>query len=137
MHHVPVPIAKHLHLNMPRVRDVLLQINIGAAEGRFGLGLGLLQAVFQRQLVDGHAHPATAPARRRLDQHRKTDFAGKLQGVRLAFDQSLAARHRGHAGLLCDAAGRVLVADQRHCLVRRADELDITAPAYVGEIGVL
>ena len=88
-------------------------------------------------LVAGHAHAAAAAAGRRLDEHRVADRAGESQGLLLVVDQPLAAGHDGHAGLLRQLAGLVLVAEPAHRLVRRADELDLAVAADLGEVGVL
>ena len=134
---VAVQVGQHLDLDVPGMLDVFLQVDFRVAEGGLGLGLGLLEGRLQGQLVDGHAHAAPAPARRRLDEHRKPQLLGQPHGLGLALDEALAARDGGHAGLAGHPAGRVLVAHQRHRLVRGTDELDVATAADVGEMGVL
>ena len=97
---VALRVGQHLHFDVPGMLDVFFQVDVGVAEGRFGLGLGLLNGGLQRQIVQRHAHPAAAAARRRLDQHRKAQLVGQRNGVGLAFHQALAAGHGGHADLL-------------------------------------
>ena len=91
----------------------------------------------QVDVVAGHAHAAAAAAGRRLDQHRIADLFGQTQGLRFVVNQALAAGHDGDAGLLGQLAGLVLVAEQLHRLVRRADELDLAVAADLGEMCVL
>ena len=134
---VAVQVGQHLDLDVPGMLDVFLQVDFRVAEGGLGLGLGLLEGRPQGQLVDGHPHAAAAPARRRLDEHGKAQLLGQPQGVGLAFDQALAAGDRGHSGVAGHAAGRVLVAHQRHRLVRGTDEFDVATAADVGEMGIL
>ena len=71
----------HLHFDVPGMLDVFFQVDFAVAEGRLGLGLGLLQGRLQRQVVQGHAHAAPAAAGRRLDQHRKTQLLGQRHRV--------------------------------------------------------
>ena len=108
------------------------------AEGGLGLGLGLLDGGLQRQVVQGHAHPAPAAARRRLDQHRKTQLVGQRDGVgsRSPTSPSLPGTV-GTLTSLASSSGGVLVAHQGHRLVRRPDELDLATAANLGEMGVL
>ena len=110
-------VGDDLHFDVAGMLDVLFEIDFGVAKGRFGLGLGLLQGRFQRQVVQGHAHSAPAAAGRRLDQHRKTQLVGQRYRVALALDQTLAAGHGGDVDLFGHPAGGVLVAHQRHRLV--------------------
>ncbi len=44
MHDVAVMIGQHLHLDVPRMLDVLFEINVAVAERGLGLGPRLLQA---------------------------------------------------------------------------------------------
>ena len=137
MHGIAVQVGDDLDLDVPGMLDVFLQVDLGAAEGGFRLGLGLLQGRLQGQFVQGHAHAAAAAARRGLDQHGKTKLLGQLQGLGLALDQPFAARHRGHFGLAGHLAGRVLVAQHGHGFRGRADEGDVAIAANFGKMGVL
>ena len=130
-------VGDDLDLDVAGMLDVFLQVDLGAAESGLRLGLGLLQGRLQGQFVQGHAHAAPAAARRGLDQHRKAELLGQLQGLGLALDQPFAPRHRGHFGLPGHLAGRVLVAQHGHGLRGRADEGDVAIAADFGEMGVL
>ena len=135
---MPCRSAEDLHLDVPRLLDVLLQVDAAVLEGLLGLlpGRGLRPAL-QADVVAGDAHAAAAAAGRRLDQHRVADLVGQRQRLGLVLDQPLAAGHDGDAGLLGELAGLVLVAQPPHRLLRRADELDLARAADLGEVGVL
>ncbi len=137
MNRIAVRVGDHLHLDVAGFLDVFLQVDVIVAEGGLRLGLGLLQGGFEGQIVEGDAHAAAAAARRRLDQHRKTQLMGKRHRVGFVADQPVAAGHRRNVDLFCQFSGGVLVAQQGHRLVRRADELDLATPADLGEMGVL
>ena len=93
--HVAVLVGQHLHLDVPRVLDVFLQVDVGVAEGGLGLGLGLLQGRLQGQVVHGHAHAAAAAAGRGLDQHRKAESRwANCTRLGLALDQARRCRAR-------------------------------------------
>ena len=71
MHDRAVMIAQHLHLDVPGVLEVLLDVDVGHAECRLGLPLGGLDGVaeFLRRAHDAHA--ASAAAGGRLHDHGK------------------------------------------------------------------
>ena len=99
VHGVAVMIGQNLHFDVPRMLDVFFQINAAVAERRFGLGRRLLQGALQRQVVEGHAHPAPPPPAVALIKHRKTDLVRKPHRFLLAGDQSVAAGHHRHVGV--------------------------------------
>ena len=84
MHDVAVMIGQHLHFDVPRVLDVFFEIHVAVAERGLGLGPRLLQCRLERQIVRRHAHPASAAAGHRLDQHGKADVVGKPQRLLFA-----------------------------------------------------
>src|SRR5262249_36736091 len=61
----------------------------------------------------------------------------QTQGLRLVRDEPFAPRHYRHVGLLGPFAGLVLVAEQAHGFVRRADELDVSLEANYAQGGVV
>ena len=54
VHGVAVQVGDDLDLDVAGMLDVFLQVDFGAAESGFRLGLGLLQGRLQGQLVQGH-----------------------------------------------------------------------------------
>ena len=135
MNRVAVVVGDHLHLDVPRLLDVFLEIDVAVAEGGLRLGLGLLQSGLQGKVVQGDAHSAAAAAGRSLDQHRKTKLMGKQHGMGFVADQPVAAGYRGNIHLLGKFSGGVLIAQQGHRLVGRTDELDLATAANFGEMG--
>ena len=102
-----------------------------------GFAAGGLQTRLERRLVAGHAHAASAAAGRRLYEYREADGSGEPQRFLLTRNQPFAAGHDGDAGLDGEFAGLILVAEQVHGLVRRADELDLAIAALLRETGIL
>ena len=135
--HVAVVVGDHLDLDVAGMLDVFFQIDVGVAEGGLGLGLGLLDGRLQGQIVQGHAHAASAAAGRRLDQHRKAQLVGQARrpGASLSTSPSLPGTV-GTSTSLANLPGGVLVAHQGHRLVRGADELDLATAANLGEMRV-
>ena len=75
---VAVLVGEHLHLDVPRIDDSLLDVNFAVAESAFRLAAGC----FQRRLdLIGSVHQPhafAAAARRRLQHHRIADSRGHL-----------------------------------------------------------
>ena len=137
MDRVAVQIGQNLHFHVPRVLDVLLQIDAAVAERRLGFGPGLLQGHFQDQLVQRHAHAASAAAGRRLDQHRKADLLRQPHRGLFVGHQAIAPRHDGHLGFAGQLPGRILVPQPGHGLRRGTDEVDLAIAANLIEVRVL
>ena len=109
MHDVAVMIGDDLHFDVARQLDVLFQVDAGITKGGLRLGLRLLDGAFQYQVVRGHAHAPSAAAGRSLDQHRKANLVGDLDGVALVVDQPFAPRHAGDASGPGQLASFVLI----------------------------
>ena len=69
-----VSVAEHLHLDVPRAFDELLDIEPAVAEGRERLGLRLRHEVMKLLGRARDADAAAAAAGRRLDHHGKADL---------------------------------------------------------------
>ena len=82
MHDVAVRVAEHLHLDVPRPVDHLLQQDAGIAECCLGLALRALERRRETGRVLDQAHAAPAAAGHGLDHHRIAD-ALRLSGERL------------------------------------------------------
>src|SRR6185312_13257238 len=72
-HDISVLVGKNLELNVARVLDILLHVEIAVAEGRCGFRLcsRIEHWEFRLRADDSHS-PAAAP-RRGLDNHRKSN----------------------------------------------------------------
>ncbi len=136
MHHVAVAVAEHLHLDVARRDDDLLDQHGGIAECGLRLALRALQRRGKIVLAFHQAHAAPATAGHRLDHDRIADALGFL-GERLGrLAVALVARHHRHAGLGRDRLGVGLAAHLPHGGGRRPDELDARFAHGLGEIGV-
>ena len=98
VHHVAVMVGQHLHLDVPRMLDVLFQVDAAVAKGGLGLTRRLRDCRLQRQIVQGHPHAATATAGAGFDQHGKTNLVRHAHRFRFVGDQPRAAGHHGHVG---------------------------------------
>src|SRR6266478_2226116 len=94
MNNFAVLIAQHLKLNMPRIFDETLGINIGSAKSLLRLaacGLVCGQKLF---LFAHHAHAASTAAGNRLQNQRVADIRSFLGKLFLAFDRAVASWNR-------------------------------------------
>ena len=110
VHDGAVVIAEHLELDVARVLDVFLDVDVADAEGRLGLALRRLERLAQLGGGADDAHAAAAAAGHRLDDHREAEVLGDLQRLLLAVDRAVAAGQDRHARLLHRAARARLVA---------------------------
>ena len=117
--------------------DVLLDVDVADAERRLGLALRRLErlAHFRRGADDAHATPAAAGDG--LDDHRKAELPGDLEGLLFAIDRAVAAGQDGNAGLLHRPPRPRLVSEQTNHVRRRTDELDMAGFADLGKVGAL
>ena len=121
---VAVPVGEHLHLDVPRMRQIALEQHAVIAEG----GCGLLPRRVQRGgkfvRVRHDPHAATAAAGHRLDHQREADavrLVGEECGV-LAL--AMITGQQRHAGFLHQRLGRGLRSHGAHRRRRRPDEDD-------------
>ena len=68
-----MPVAEDLDLDVPRLLDELLDVDVGIAEPLFGLVLGGLEGVLEFRLLADDPHPAPAAAGHGLDDDGKAD----------------------------------------------------------------
>src|SRR5215467_2914787 len=103
MHDGAMLIAEHLKFDMSRRLDVLLEVDVGDAEGGLSLALGRLERVREFRRVFDDAHAAAAAAGRRLDDDGIADILGDLDGLVFALDWTVAPWQNRHAGFAHDA----------------------------------
>src|ERR1043166_557981 len=102
-------VSQDLEFDMPRVFDVLLDVDGRVGERAFGFGTGRVVAFDEARVVVGHAHAATTAATRSLDDDRIANLAGDLQRILLVIDRTVTAGHDGHSRLAHRLTGRDLV----------------------------
>ena len=122
---------------MARAIDELLEIDTRVLERGRGLVARHLKGLDEVRLVPANPHSLAAAARGRLDQNGEADRPGQTQGLGIAGDRPRGAGHAGHLGRGGDLLGLGLQPHLADGLVGRADELEIAAPADLGELGVL
>src|SRR2546422_1455981 len=137
VHHVTVDVAHDLNLDVPRPRQVLLEVDLVRPERRQRLLPREAERLAERLLVERDAHALPAPARRRLDDHREADLLGDLESRVRVFDRPGRARDRRHLQLLSQLARRRLVPHLADLVAGRADERDVRGLDDIGELGVL
>ena len=137
VHDGAVVIAEDLELDVARVLDVLLDVDVADAERRFGLALRGLERLRQLRRRADDAHAAAAAAGDRLDDDRVAELLRDFLRLVLAVDRAVAARQDRHAGLLHRPPRARLVAEQPDHVRRRPDELDVAGLADLGEVGAL
>lgn len=81
---IPETVGQDLDLDMARIFQVFLQIDVGISEKALCLRTGHVHGVDQRCFGMDDAHPASTPSTRGLDDHRVADGLGNqhdLPGV--------------------------------------------------------
>ncbi len=135
--HVAMGVTEHLHLDMARRGDQLLDQEAVVAEGRGRLapraGDGFLELAGRG---DGAHAPASASCRR-LDQHRIAEAIGGRRERREGLILAVIAGHHRHAAAFHQRLRRRLRAHQADGRGRRADEDEIGVGAGLRKIGVL
>jgi len=120
-----------------RAVNELLEIDARVLERGRGLVASHLQGAGEVGLVAAHSHALAAPSRGRLDQDGEPDRTGKAQRLGIAGNGSLGPGHAGHLGRGGDLLGFGLQAHLADRLMGWADELEVAAPADLGELRVL
>ena len=137
MDRIALAVAENLDLDVARLGEIFLDVDLVVAEGGLGFGARRRRARAEvgRRVRDLHA--ASAAAGRRLDQHREAHRLGDLHRLRLARHRAVGAGHDGNAELLGGLLRLDLVAHDADVLGRRADEGDLVLFEDFGEARVL
>jgi hypothetical protein len=118
---IAVAVAEHLHLDVARTGDVLLQQHPVVAEAGGGLAAARAQGGLEVAGLVDLAHALAAAAGHGLDQHRIADLAGLGRQALDRLVLAQIARRGRHAGLDHDLLGGVLQAHGADRRGRRAD----------------
>ena len=135
-HHV-VPVAHHLHLDVPRPGHQALDVHRTDPEGRQGLGDAARMRLRQLADLQHRPHAASAAAVQRLQHHRR---AALCAHERLGLGQGDGAarpRHQGDFAVGRQFACLGLVPEQPELLHGRPDEAQSGICTGLREIGAL
>ncbi len=130
-------VAEDLELDVTRLLEVLLQVDLGISECRLGLRARGVEGAGELPLVPGGSHPAAAAARRGLQDHRISGFLRERESLVQGLDGARRPGYGRHAGRGHRPPGQRLVPHFPEGFRRRADEGDMTVLEDLREIGVL
>ena len=137
MHDLAVRVAHDLDLNVPRARQILLDVDFVGVEGGECFLLGERERLSELIGIIGDTHPLAAAAGRRLDDDREADLPRDLLAFLGRRHGPGRARYRRHTLLFRELARRRLVAHLADLVRRRSDERDVGGADLLGELGVL
>ena len=89
---VAVLIGHDLKLDVMRVDDQFLDVNLGVPESFFRFRSRAVKALHKAGFVMRGAHPASAAAGDGFDHHRITNFFRDFDRLGFGFDNAIAAR---------------------------------------------
>src|SRR5262249_4642971 len=98
---------------------------------------GIMKSFHQAGFVVCRTHSPAATASRRLDHDGISYLLRDLDCFLLRFNDSIASRRHGNAGLARRGSSRVLVSHGVHGAGRWTDEFYSAAFAYLGEVRIL
>ena len=137
MNNVAMPIGHDLKLDVMRIDDELLDIDLLVPESFLGFVPRVVKRRLKAWLIMRGSHAAATTTSSRFNHHRVTDFLRGLDGLILRFDYSLASRRHGHASFVREDARGVFVTHGLHRARRGSDKLDVAAFTDFGEMRVL
>jgi hypothetical protein len=137
IHAMPLRVRKHLHLDVPRTGEILLDQHPVIAErgGRFALRRS--ERIGKIPRLPDHPHALAAASRGRLDQHRVADAIGFLLERRGVLRGAVIAGHQRHAGLFHQRLCGALRSHRLDRASRRTDEHHPGLPASLRKLRVL
>ena len=121
MDDVAVRVGEHLHLDVPRIDDQLLDVDVRVREVGLPLPPGALERLLGLRRVVHFLHALAAAAGRRLDQEREADRVAEREQLVDRADGVGRARDDRNSRLLHRRAGGRLRAHQLDRGGRRAD----------------
>ena len=137
MDELAVRVTENLHFDVLGPRDVALEEYLGLTECRRGLAHRLGNLLGQFAGVGDNPNAATAAAKARLDDERKSDALPDGGDVVSLFEGGLGAGHRWHAYRMRKLPRRDLVAERLEMTRRGTDETDSRFFAGARQAGVL
>jgi hypothetical protein len=134
---VPVRIGEHLHLDVARRQQRLLQQQLARPECRQRFRTCALDRRLQLRCIGDEAHAPPATAGGRLHHHRITDARGLAAKALAGLILPLVARQARHAARERQFLGGRLVAQCANRLRRRPDPHQARIDHGLREVGVL
>src|SRR5689334_9008730 len=104
MKHFAVRIGQNLKLDVPRLLDVLFNVNRAVTERLFGFTACDVIFLGEGYVIVRDTHAASTATSDGLDDDRVANLAGDLDGLSFGLDRTIRAGDDGHPGL----ANRVL-----------------------------
>ena len=130
-------VAEDLELDVTRLLEVLLQVDLGVPEGRLGFGARGVEGAGKLPLVPRDPHPAPAAPRRGLQDDGVSRLLREGESLVQGLDGTRRAGNGRHAGRGHGPPRQRLVPHPADGVRRRADEGDMTVLENLGEVGVL
>ena len=130
-------VGQHLKLNVARVLDILLHVEVTVSEGSGGLGLSRFEKSRQFFFVAHNAHAASAAPGRRLHDDRKAYLPRPFDRFAVGGNDPIRPRQNRHARLLHSRAGLLLLSHEPRDFRSRPDELDAAGLAHFGKVRIL
>ena len=130
-------VAHDLHLDVARMADQPLGIEIAVAEGRFGLGRGARKGVGNLALFLEQPHATPAAAGDGFERDARLCVLLEEDNRAREVDHAGGARQHRHLALFGMGAGVRLVAEQFQLLGCRPDERQLGPNAGLREVGIL
>jgi len=134
--HVAVFVGQYLELDVARVLDIFLQVEIAVAESGRRLRLRLAVKRGQFIFIAHNTHAASAAARRGFQNDRKLHLPRPLARLFRRRNHAIRPGKNRHAVLLHGGAGFFFFAHQPDHIRSRPDELNMTGFADFGEVGI-
>jgi hypothetical protein len=134
---VALAVAEHLELDVPRVAEVLLEIDGVVAERGLGLVARLAHQRLELLGPGADLHPAPAAARGGLDDHRIADLLGDPFGLEVSETAPSEPGTSGRPSLPAVRLASTLSPIVRMCSGLGPDPDDVVRLDDLGELGVL
>ena len=135
MNDIAFAVGEDLDLDVTRVLEKFLQIEIGHAECFFRLQLCSGERFGKIARTFDNPHSATSPTGSRLEHDRISDLRRQQQSLVLAFHDPLRSGENRDTRFFHSSSCQRLVPHEANGVRARSDELDMAGFAYFGEIG--
>ena len=135
--HVAVFVGENLELDVARLLDELLHVELAVAEGVGRLGDAAWKRLGSSSAVRTMRMPRPPPPALALRMTGIADLRGPFLRFFNGGDDAVGAGQNGHLGLLHRLARLFFFAHEAGNFRRRSDELDIGGAADFSEVGVL